>query len=82
MNDSTWTWISGNVISNNVGIYDEKGHPNTSNIPGGRTFTSGWFDCSSKELWVFGGQGIEGFGAKEAGTMEGVCRLLTQQEKL
>ena len=76
MNDSTWTWISGSITNNNLGVYGEKGHPNSSNIPGGRGFASGWYDCSSQELWVFGGHGFEGLHSKEAGDIEGICILL------
>ena len=57
MNDSTWTWISGSFANNYLGVYGEKGHPNTTNTPGGRKLHSGWIDCSSQELWVFGGTG-------------------------
>ena len=55
MNDSTWTWISGSDSTNQPGVYDEQGSPNTSNVPSSRSFASGWCDDLRQEFWVFGG---------------------------
>ena len=51
-----WTWISGNK-QGEVGIYGQKGVPSTANMPGARQSAVGWYDESSKEFWLFGGQG-------------------------
>ena len=56
VNDSTWTWISGDSLPNKAGIYGQKGIPNESNTPGARSHAVGWYDSSSQELWLFGGQ--------------------------
>ena len=57
MNDSTWTWVSGSNNTENLnGIYGEKGIPNVTNLPGGRSEAIGWCDGTTKELWIFGGQ--------------------------
>ena len=76
MNDSTWTWMSGSITQNNLGVYGEKGHPNSNNTPGGRRLANGWFDCSSQELWIFGGYGYESRNGKESGSEVGMCILL------
>ena len=61
MNDSTWTWIAGsNTTENLKGVYGEKGTPNITNIPSGRTNAIGWCDGTTKELWIFGGSTIGG----------------------
>ena len=72
MNDSTWTWMSGSITQNNLGIYGETGRPNRNNIPGGRRYANGWFDCSSQELWLFGGYGYESLHSKQSGAIEGM----------
>ena len=76
MNDSTWTWISGSDSNNYLAVYGEKGHPNSSNIPGGREDATGWYDCTSQELWVFGGYGYESLRGKESGDIRGMFILL------
>jgi len=58
MNDSTWTWISGSKTTNNIGIYGEKGVPNSVNRPGSREGAVGWFDSLRQEFWLFGGYGF------------------------
>ena len=57
MNDSTWTWISGNDTTNQPGMYKEKGNARTDNAPGSRYGAVGLYDGSTQEFWVFGGIG-------------------------
>ena len=57
MNDSTWTWVSGNNTINQPGKYGVKGTPNPSNLPGSRFGAFGWYDSSRQEFWLFGGSG-------------------------
>lgn len=52
----TWTWISGDRIVNQTGIYATKGLSDLKNKPGGRYFSGGWID-NSNSLWLFGGNG-------------------------
>ena len=66
MNDSTWTWISGNNTANQKGVYGEKGKANPSNCPGGRYAAVGWYDSLREEFWLFGGFGYDS-------TNEGSC---------
>ena len=37
-------------------VYGEKGVPNITNAPGGRSEAIGWCDGTTKELWIFGGK--------------------------
>ena len=53
LNDSTWTWISGNNTAGGLGIYGEKG----DNTPGARYGSAIWYDSVNRELWLFGGYG-------------------------
>ena len=55
VNDSTWTWISGNDTADQQGVYGEKGQASVDNTPGGRSGAVGWFDSSKQEFWVLGG---------------------------
>ena len=55
MNDSTWTWISGNTSYYAEGIYGEIGKPSTENMPGARRGALVGYDNTRQELWLFGG---------------------------
>ena len=55
-----WAWIAGSEQYNQKGIYDNKGSPTVSGVPGGRSNAVGWFDELSQEFWLFGGQGFGG----------------------
>ena len=55
MNDSTWTWISGNNTVNQPSVYGEKGISNANNHPGARAGAIGWYDSLRKVFWLFGG---------------------------
>jgi len=51
-----WTWISGYNANGASGTYGVLGAGSTSNIPGGRYYSSSWIDASGN-LWLFGGSG-------------------------
>jgi len=57
MNDSTWTWISGNTTTNQPGVYGEKGIPSPTNHPGARYEAVVWYDNLRQVFWLFGGYG-------------------------
>ncbi|WP_421879747.1 T9SS type A sorting domain-containing protein [Marinoscillum sp.] len=57
-----WTWISGSSLINSAGIYGTKGVASEVNLPGARQFSLSWTD-ESGNLWLFGGQGYDGFGS-------------------
>ena len=57
VNDSTWTWISGSSITDQPGVYGEKGDGHIDNVPGARYGAGGWYDSDNAEFWLFGGYG-------------------------
>ena len=59
MNDSTWTWVSGNNSANQPGVYGEKGTESTENIPCSRSAAVGVYDSVRQEFWLFGGYGYD-----------------------
>ncbi|MGO9268910.1 MAG: choice-of-anchor D domain-containing protein [Terriglobia bacterium] len=56
-----WVWIGGSSALGSLfaepGVYGTLGTPAPWNVPGGRTFASGWTD-SSGNFWLFGGGGF------------------------
>jgi N-acetylneuraminic acid mutarotase len=57
-----WTWISGNDIVNQSGVYGTKGTGSVNNFPGGHWHSTGWNDRNG-HLWLFGGYGYDKNGA-------------------
>ncbi len=55
-----WTWISGDSIKDQFGIYGTKGIGSGTNKPGARLLPFGWMDDNG-EIWLFAG-----FGSAEA----------------
>jgi hypothetical protein len=58
-----WTWISGSNLTNQRGIYGNKGIPSLSNDPGARRGSISWVDKEGS-FWIFGGVGYAS-GTKE-----------------
>jgi len=52
---TNWTWVSGSSTVNATGVYGTKGTAAATNVPGGRSSSSAWYDGSN--LWLFGGYG-------------------------
>ena len=59
VNDSTWTWMQGSNIAEQIGVYGQKGenNPNITAVPGSRIEAVGFFVSTTRELWLFGGRG-------------------------
>lgn len=55
MNESTWTWVSGNSTPNQSGVFGEIGKASTEYYPGARSGAVGWYDSTVREFWLFGG---------------------------
>src|SRR5690606_24114284 len=53
-NGVNWTWIGGDQVVDQHGIYGEKGIPDKDNYPGARYYPSTWID-SENNLYLFGG---------------------------
>lgn len=51
-----WTWISGDKIKEQPGIYGVRGVANLANKPGARYMSNCWTN-ENGELWLFGGYG-------------------------
>ena len=51
-----WAWMGGSLTP--LGVYGQQGVPSTSNIPGARELAALWYDSSTQELWIFGGDGF------------------------
>lgn len=51
-----WTWIAGDSIFNQRGIYDNKAVPTVNTKPGARTRSATWRDAGGN-LWLLGGYG-------------------------
>jgi hypothetical protein len=59
--DGEWTWMSGNNIVEQSGVYGILGIPSPANTPGARFWPSSWTDASGN-LWLFGGFGYDSAG--------------------
>ncbi|MGB8960000.1 MAG: kelch repeat-containing protein, partial [Candidatus Aminicenantales bacterium] len=59
---NAWTWVSGNNIREQAGVYGTKGTAAPSNVPGARSSAVSWIDSSGK-LWLFGGDGPDSAGS-------------------
>jgi hypothetical protein len=59
---TNWTWISGNSVRNQSGVYGTQGIAAANNIPGARQLALSWTD-NSDNLWLFGGWGYDSVGA-------------------
>lgn len=57
--NNTWTWIKGDNVVDQRGIYGTQGMPDPSNKSGARTGGVSWSDGLGR-LWLFGGYGYDG----------------------
>jgi len=53
---TNWTWMAGETLNSQSGVYGIKGTAATANTPGARYGVVSWAD-SSGNLWLFGGNG-------------------------
>ena len=56
-----WTWMSGDNIVDQWGVYGSQGIADAANKPGARYYSASWMDASNN-LWLFGGTGYDGNG--------------------
>jgi hypothetical protein len=53
---ANWTWVSGNNVANQTGVYGTQTAAAATNFPGSRWGAVGWTDASNN-LWIYGGWG-------------------------
>lgn len=56
-NTNEWTWIKGDSVIFQPGVYGTLGVPSPANKPGSRGWASAWTDGSGK-VWIYGGHGF------------------------
>jgi N-acetylneuraminic acid mutarotase len=61
LSTNEWTWMGGDKVGNQSGIYGTLGTPAAANLPGSRQVAVSWVDGSGN-FWVFGGTGYDGNG--------------------
>jgi len=54
-----WTWISGDNVVNQSGVYSDSCFASTTNKPGSRQAAVAWGDPSTDLFWLYGGQGFD-----------------------
>jgi len=59
----SWTWVSGDCIKDDPGVYGTRGIAEGSNQPGARSDAVSWTDAEGN-LWLFGGYGYDRYGAE------------------
>ncbi len=55
--ETPWTWMKGDNIVDQSGVYGTNCIPHTANKPGARSISSTWRDQAGN-LWLFGGMGL------------------------
>jgi hypothetical protein len=60
-NGVMWTWISGDSIANQSGVYGIKGTASPNNKPGARIEAVSWYG-NNGNYWLYGGRGYDGSG--------------------
>ncbi|MDI1354724.1 MAG: kelch repeat-containing protein [bacterium] len=58
LSTNEWTWVKGDNIIAQIGVYGSMGVPSLLNKPGSRTSAVSWKDASGN-LWMYGGYGYD-----------------------
>ena len=66
-----WTWVSGNNIANQTGVYGTQTVAAPANFPGARWGAEGWADANSN-LWFYGGWGYGSVSTDPTGFMDDI----------
>jgi hypothetical protein len=54
-----WTWVAGDKLIDQPGVYGTLGAGDPSNTPGGRTWPANWTDAAGN-FWLLGGEQVRG----------------------
>jgi N-acetylneuraminic acid mutarotase len=57
-----WTAVTGSPTRNTTGMYGTLHLGAVGNLPGGRQNAAVWFNASTGQVWLFGGQGYDSAG--------------------
>lgn len=55
-----WTWMKGDILGNQPGLYGTQGLAGISNVPPARDGVATWKDANG-DFWMFGGYGVSGY---------------------
>jgi hypothetical protein len=66
-----WTWVSGNNLANQTGVYGTQTTAAATNLPGSRWGAVGWTDAFSN-LWFFGGWGYGSVTTQPTGFLDDI----------
>ena len=69
-----WTWMKGDNITDQYGIYGTKGVTSSTSNPGGRLMGECWMD-NYFNFWIFGGYGYSALGTGNATGTQGLNDL-------
>jgi hypothetical protein len=58
-NAQPWAWVGGNKTVEVAGIYGSLGDTGSFYLPGARASATTWFDGASRQVWLFGGYGVD-----------------------
>lgn len=72
INSHQWTWINGSQFIDAPSVYGTQGVPAPENFPGSRQFSISWIDNINDDLWLFGGQDLDG---SSSGLLNDLWRL-------
>jgi len=64
LSTNEWTWIAGDSLVYQSGIYGTLGVPSSLNKPGSRAGAASWTDAAGN-LWMFGGYGVDAFSSDD-----------------
>jgi N-acetylneuraminic acid mutarotase len=56
-----WTWVGGSQTPGAYGAYGTQGVASATAVPGARDSSVSWLDATGN-LWLFGGEGLDGSG--------------------
>lgn len=72
---STWTWMKGDTLVDQVGVYGTQGVPAYTNKTGSRNSCISWAD-NTGNLWMFGGYGYD---QAQAGVLNDLWKITELQ---
>jgi N-acetylneuraminic acid mutarotase len=69
-----WTWVAGSQTPNVYGTYGTQGVGSAATVPGARDSSVSWIDATG-DLWLFGGEGLDGSGSDPMGNLNDLWKF-------